>query len=308
MAMRIIFMGTPDFSVPVLQALVDAGHDIAAVYTQPPRPAGRRGLELKQSPVHDAAEALGLDVRTPTSLKSDQEQQAFAALNADVAVVVAYGLLLPEAILQGTRLGCYNGHASLLPRWRGAAPIQRAIMAGDTETGMMIMKMDVGLDTGPVALTQRVAIGQMMTAGQLHDALAAVGAPLMVEAMAKLEAGALPLVAQADEGITYAHKIDKAETRIDFEQPSGDVHNHIRGLSPFPGAWCEMQFGDKWERVKVLASSPGNATAAPGIFVGDGLEIACAGGSVVLQRVQRAGAKALDGDVFLRGAQPAAVR
>lgn len=306
--MRIIFMGTPDFSVPVLQALAAAGHDIVAVYTQPPRPAGRRGLELKQSPVHDAAEALGLDVRTPTSLKSSDEQAAFAALDADVAVVVAYGLLLPKPILEGTRLGCYNGHASLLPRWRGAAPIQRAIMAGDTETGMMIMKMDVGLDTGPVALTKRVPISKNMTAGQLHDALAAIGAPLMVQALAKLEAGDLPLTEQASDGVTYAHKIDKAETRIDWNRPATDVHNHIRGLSPFPGAWCEMQFGDKWERVKVLASALGTSQAAPAHLTGDGLEIGCATGSIRLDHVQRAGAKAMDAETFLHGIRPTAVR
>lgn len=306
--MRIIFMGTPDFSVPILQALATAGHDIVAVYSQPPRPAGRRGLELKQSPVHDAAEALGIEARTPVSLKSPEEQAAFAALEADVAVVVAYGLLLPKPILEGTRLGCYNGHASLLPRWRGAAPIQRAIMAGDAETGMMIMKMDVGLDTGPVALTERVAIAENMTAGQLHDALATVGAPLMVEAMAKLEAGDLPLTEQASDGVTYAHKIDKAETRIDWNRPAIDVHNHIRGLSPFPGAWCEMQFGDKWERVKVLASAIGTSPAAPAQLIGDGLEIGCATASVKLDHVQRAGAKAMDAETFLRGIRPTAVR
>ncbi|MGB7433536.1 MAG: methionyl-tRNA formyltransferase [Ahrensia sp.] len=306
--MRTIFMGTPDFSVPVLQALAAAGHEIVAVYTQPPRPAGRRGLELKQSPIHDAAEALGLEVRTPTSLKPIEAQTAFAALEADVAVVVAYGLLLPKPILEGTRLGCYNGHASLLPRWRGAAPIQRAIMAGDTETGMMIMKMDVGLDTGPVALTKRVPISGNMTAGELHDALAAIGAPLMVQAMAKLQAGGLPLVEQVQDGVTYAHKIDKAETRIDWNRPAADVHNHIRGLSPFPGAWCEMSFGNKWERVKVLASAPGKAEVQTGELTGDGLEIGCATGSVMLEQVQRAGAKAMDAQTFLRGVRPTAVR
>lgn len=306
--MRIIFMGTPDFSVTILQALAAAGHDIVAVYSQPPRPAGRRGLELKQSPVHDAADALGLEVRTPTSLKSADEQTAFTALNADVAVVVAYGLLLPKPILEGTRLGCYNGHASLLPRWRGAAPIQRAIMAGDTETGIMIMKMDVGLDTGPVALSWPVDIAPTMTSGQLHDALAAIGAPLMVQAMAKLETDDLPLTEQSSEGVTYAHKIDKAETRIDWNKSCESVHNHIRGLSPFPGAWCEMRFGDKWERVKVLTSSIGDASSKPAKLVGDDLAVACENGSVQLERVQRAGGKALDAKTFLRGVQPSAVR
>ena len=216
MPLRIIFMGTPDFSVPVLKALHAAGHEIVAVYSQPPRPAGRRGLELKASPVHEAAEALGIEVRTPVNFKAEEDREAFRALNADVAVVVAYGLLLPKAILEGTRLGCYNGHASLLPRWRGAAPIQRAIMAGDAETGMMVMKMDVGLDTGPVALTARVAIGETMTAGELHDALSEAGAALMVEAMAKLEADDLPLTPQPEEGVLYAAKISKEETHIDF--------------------------------------------------------------------------------------------
>ena len=220
MPLRIIFMGTPDFSVPVLKALHAAGHEIVAVYSQPPRPAGRRGLELKASPVHEAAEALGIEVRTPVNFKAEEDREAFRALNADVAVVVAYGLLLPKAILEGTRLGCYNGHASLLPRWRGAAPIQRAIMAGDAETGMMVMKMDVGLDTGPVALTARVAIGETMTAGELHDALSQAGAALMVEAMGKLEAGDLPLTPQPEEGVLYAAKISKEETHIDFSKPA----------------------------------------------------------------------------------------
>ena len=219
MALRIIFMGTPDFSVPTLRALVEAGHEIAAVYTQPPRPGGRRGLDLQKSPVHQAAELLGLPVLTPLNFKAEEDRQQFRDFNADVAVVVAYGLLLPEAILSGTRLGCYNGHASLLPRWRGAAPIQRAIMAGDTETGMMVMKMEKGLDTGPVALTAKVAIAENMTAGELHDSLMLTGARLMRQAMDKLEADDLPLVTQAEEGVLYAAKIDKGETRIDFSRP-----------------------------------------------------------------------------------------
>ncbi|MBE0693954.1 MAG: methionyl-tRNA formyltransferase, partial [Aquamicrobium sp.] len=238
MALRVIFMGTPEFSAATLRALAQAGHDIAAVYSQPPRPAGRRGLELTKSPVHLAAEALGIAVRTPRSLKGEDEQQAFRALDADVAVVVAYGLLLPKPILEGTRLGAYNGHASLLPRWRGAAPIQRAIMAGDAETGMMVMKMDEGLDTGPVALTERVAIGPDTTAGELHDALMETGAALMVRALAALEKGELVLSPQPEDGATYARKISKEETRIDWSLPAAEVHNRIRGLSPFPGAWC----------------------------------------------------------------------
>ena len=301
MALRIIFMGTPDFSVPVLKSLHAAGHEIVAVYSQPPRPAGRRGLELKTSPVHEAAEALGIEVRTPLNFKADEDREAFAALEADVAVVVAYGLLLPEAILKGTRLGCYNGHASLLPRWRGAAPIQRAIMAGDKETGMMIMKMDRGLDTGPVALTGRIAIGENMTAGELHDALSQTGAALMVEAMAKLEAGDLPLTAQVEEGVVYAAKISKDETHINFGKAAKDVHNHIRGLAPFPGAWFEAEIGGKTERIKVLSSRLSDGSGKAGtVLPGEGV-IACGEGAVQLTRLQKAGGKPLDIADFLRG-------
>ena len=267
MPLRIIFMGTPDFSVPTLEALHDAGHEIACVYSQPPRPAGRRGLELTKSPVHRRAEELGIEVRTPVSLKSAEEQARFRALNADVAVVVAYGLLLPKPILEGTRLGCYNGHASLLPRWRGAAPIHRAIMAGDAETGMMVMKMDEGLDTGPVAKTSRITIEPDMTTGELHDSLKMQGAALMAEAMAELAAGRFDLTPQPEDGVLYAKKIDKAETRIDWSKPAVEVHNHIRGLSPFPGAWCEMEIGGKAERVKVLKST--RAPQADGLAAQD---------------------------------------
>jgi methionyl-tRNA formyltransferase len=304
MALRIIFMGTPDFSVPTLTALAKTGHEIVAVYSQPPRPAGRRGLELVKSPVHQKAEALGIAVFTPVNFRDEADRDAFLALKADVAVVVAYGLLLPEAILSGTRLGCYNGHASLLPRWRGAAPIQRAIMAGDTQTGMMVMKMDKGLDTGPVALTARVAIGETMTAGELHDALMQAGGALMVDAMAKLEAGDLPLTEQAQEGVLYAAKIDKAETRIDFSRPATDVHNHIRGLSPFPGAWFELPVVGKPERVKVLASERVDEVSVKpaGTVLDDRLTIACGtGGAVRLVRLQKAGGKPLDAADFLRG-------
>ncbi|RKF08544.1 methionyl-tRNA formyltransferase [Oceaniradius stylonematis] len=300
--MRIIFMGTPDFSVPTLRALHAAGHDIVACYTQPPRPAGRRGLSLRKSPVHEAAEALGIEVRTPKTLKAADEQAAFSALGADVAVVVAYGLLLPKPILEGTRLGCFNGHASLLPRWRGAAPIQRAIMAGDTETGMMIMKMDEGLDTGPVAMTEKVAIGPDMTAGELHDALSRTGASLMVRAMAALEQGVLELVPQPDDGVTYAAKIAKDETRVDWAGDGADIHNHIRGLSPFPGAWCEMRFGGKWERVKLLASTQAPGSGKPGApIVGAPITVACGTGAVRLTRLQKAGGRPLDAEAFLRG-------
>ncbi|WP_421854418.1 methionyl-tRNA formyltransferase [Oricola sp.] len=311
--MRLIFMGTPEFSVPTLVALHDRGHEIAAVYSQPPRPAGRRGLALTPSPVHRMAEEIGIPVRTPQSLKQEAEQQAFAALAADAAVVVAYGLLLPEPILNGTRYGCYNGHASLLPRWRGAAPINRAIMAGDTETGMMVMRMDAGLDTGDVALEERVPIGPDQTAGELHDELARSCAGLMVTAMAELESGTLSLTPQSAEGVVYAAKISKDETRIDWALSAAEVHNRIRGLSPFPGAWCEMRFGEKWERVKLLrsrvASVDGNDGEPGALSADDGrIEIACGSGAVTLERLQRAGGKPLAADTFLRGAPVSGVR
>lgn len=301
MALRIIFMGTPDFSVATLEALVNAGHQIVAVYSQPPRPGGRRGLDLQKSPVHQAAERLGIEVRTPLNFKDAADVDAFRALKADVAVVVAYGLLLPESILTGTRLGCYNGHASLLPRWRGAAPIQRAIMAGDGETGMMVMKMDRGLDTGDVALTEIVPIGPNVTCGELHDQLMTAGAGLMAEAMAKLEAGALTLTPQKADGVVYAAKILKTETKIDFSRPATDVHNTIRGLAPFPGAWFEADIAGKVERIKVLGSEIGSGTGPAGTFVDDGGDIACATGSVHLTKLQKAGGKPLAIVDFLRG-------
>lgn len=303
MSMRIIFMGTPDFSVPILRALVDAGHEVVAVYSQPPRPAGRRGLELQKSPVHLAAEELNIPVHTPLNFKADEERELFRAHNADVAVVVAYGLLLPEAILTGTKLGCYNGHASLLPRWRGAAPIQRAIMAGDHQTGMMVMKMDKGLDTGPIAMTSVVNIEPNMTAGQLHDSLMHAGAELMVEAMSKLEASDLPLTNQDIDGVIYATKIDKAESRINFSQPATQVHNIIRGLSPFPGAWFELPVGSKLERVKVLECTLADANGAAGEILDDALTIGCSEGAIQLLRVQKAGGKPLDARDFLRGTE-----
>ncbi|TCU18051.1 methionyl-tRNA formyltransferase [Rhizobium sullae] len=301
MSLRIIFMGTPEFSVLTLRKLVDAGHQIVAVYTQPPRPGGRRGLDLQKSPVHQAAELLGLPVFTPVNFKEPEERERFRALNADVAVVVAYGLLLPEAILNGTRNGCYNGHASLLPRWRGAAPIQRSIMAGDEKTGMMVMKMDKGLDTGPVALTREVEIGPNMTAGELHDKLMYVGAKAIAEAMVKLEMGDLPLTPQPEEGVLYAAKIDKGETRIDFGRDAKDVHNHIRGLSPFPGAWFEIGIGGKPERVKVLGSMPAEGQGNPGVVLADDLVVACGSGAVRLTKLQKAGGKPLAAADFLRG-------
>ena len=306
MSLRIVFMGTPEFSVPTLRLLVEAGHQIVAVYTQPPRPGGRRGLDLQKSPVHQAAELFGLPVFTPVNFKDPEERDRFRALNADVGVVVAYGLLLPEAILTGTRYGCYNGHASLLPRWRGAAPIQRAIMAGDEKTGMMVMKMDKGLDTGDVALTREVEIGPNMTAGELHDRLMQVGAKAMAEAMVKLEMNDLPLTPQPAEGVLYAAKIDKAETRIDFARDAKDVHNHIRGLAPFPGAWFELEIGGKPERVKVLGSELAEGEGAAGELLTDDLVIACASGAVRLTRLQKAGGKPLAAADFLRGTPLAA--
>ncbi|MGO6847484.1 methionyl-tRNA formyltransferase [Rhizobium ruizarguesonis] len=306
MSLRIIFMGTPEFSVPTLRLLVDAGHRIVAVYTQPPRPGGRRGLDLQKSPVHQAAELLGLPVFTPVNFKDPGERERFRGLNADVGVVVAYGLLLPEAILNGTRDGCYNGHASLLPRWRGAAPIQRAIMAGDAKTGMMVMKMDKGLDTGAVALTREVEIGPDMTAGELHDRLMLVGAKAMAEAMVKLEMNDLPLTPQPEDGVLYAAKIDKAETRIDFSRDAKDVHNHIRGLAPFPGTWFELEIGGKPERVKVLASERAEGQGAAGQLLTDDLVVACGSGAVRLTRLQKAGGKPLAASDFLRGTPLAA--
>ncbi len=300
--MRIVFMGTPDFAKATLAELVGAGHDIVAVYTQPPRPAGR-GMAERPSPVHAFAEQHGLDVRHPKSLKGEDEQAAFRALEADAAVVVAYGLILPAAILGAPREGCFNLHGSELPRWRGAAPIQRAIMAGDTHTAVMVMRMEEGLDTGPVCLAERIEIGAEMTAGELHDAMAVIGAGLMVRALAALERGSLTTTPQSAEGITYAEKISKAEARIDFSRPAFEVHNKIRGLSPFPGAWFEIELGGKTERVKVLRSRLANETGAPGevIDAGERLLIGCGEGAVELVNVQRAGKRACSAAEFLRG-------
>ena len=283
MPLRIIFMGTPDFSVPTLEAIVEAGHEVVAV--------------------QKAAERLGIEVRSPTTLRDGAAQQEFAALDADLAVVVAYGLLLPPQVLRATRLGAYNGHASLLPRWRGAAPIQRAIMAGDAETGMMIMKMEEGLDTGPVGLAQRIAIGPDETAGELHDRLMHAGARLMVEALRKLEAGDLPLTPQVPEGATYARKIDKAETRIDWNLPASEVHNRVRGLSPFPGAWCEIELGGRRERLKILRTTIGKGSGPAGAVLNDRLNVGCGEGAVRLVELQRAGGKPVKADEFLRGAK-----
>jgi methionyl-tRNA formyltransferase len=297
----VVFMGTPDFSVPTLQAILAAGHNVVAVYTQPPRPAGRRGLAPTPSPVQRAAEASGLLVRSPVSLKSSEEQTAFAALNADVAVVIAYGLLLPEAILDAPRLGCINLHASLLPRWRGAAPIHRAVMAGDRETGVMTMQMEEGLDTGPVLRTARTPIGAEETTGELHDRLSAMGASLVVETLARLAEGQLAAVTQATKGVSYARKIDKAETRIDFGQPASVVHDLIRGLSPVPGAWFEVEIGGKAERIKLIKAEVTPQTGPPGRVLDDHLTIACRAGAIRPVLLQRAGRSTVSLQEFVRG-------
>ncbi|MBZ9960666.1 MULTISPECIES: methionyl-tRNA formyltransferase [unclassified Mesorhizobium] len=301
MPLRVIFMGTPEFSVPTLRAIADAGHEVAAVYTQPPRAAGRRGLELTPSPVQREAERLGIETRTPTSLKGEAEQAAFRALQADIGVVVAYGLLLPRAVLEAPRLGCINGHASLLPRWRGAAPIQRAIMAGDSETGMMVMRMEEGLDTGPVGLVEKCVIEPDMTAGDLHDRLMSVSAALIVEALARLERNSLAFTAQAVEGVTYAKKIDKSDTHVDWTRPAAEVHNNIRGLSPFPGAWCEVEIGGRVERLKLLRSTLAQGMGEPGGILDDRLTVACGAGAIRLVEVQRAGGRPAAAQEFLRG-------
>ena len=292
--MRVIFMGTPEFSVPVLDALVDAGHEIAAVYCQPPRPAGR-GKKDRPTPVHARADALGLEVRHPVSLKTPEAQDEFAALGADIAVVVAYGLILPQVILDAPTKGCLNIHASLLPRWRGAAPIHRAIMAGDVETGICIMQMEAGLDTGPVLLREATAIGDEETTALLHDRLSDMGAKLIVEALGQLPN--LLAEVQSEDGVTYASKIDKAEARIDWSRSAVEVDRQIRGLSPFPGAWSELG----GQRVKLLASRLAEGQGKAGEVLDENLTIGCGSGAVELLRLQRAGKGAQDRDIFLRG-------
>ena len=291
--MRVIFMGTPDFSVPVLDALVAAGHDVAAVYCQPPRPAGR-GKKDRPSPVQQRAEALGLAVRHPVSLRNEAAQADFAALNADVAVVVAYGLILPQAILDAPRLGCLNIHASLLPRWRGAAPIHRAIMAGDAQTGVCIMQMEAGLDTGPVLLREATPIRPEETTGSLHDRLSAMGAALVVSALSNLSD--LVPEPQPEDGVTYAAKIDKSEARIDWTQPAVQVDRQIRGLSPFPGAWCDVN----GERIKLLGSRVVAGQGVPGQVL-MGFTIACGDAAVAVTQAQRAGKKAMAAQEVLKG-------
>lgn len=292
--MRLVFMGTPEFSVPVLDALVTAGHEIACVYCQPPRPAGR-GKKERPSPVHSRALELGLPVRTPASLKAAEAQAEFAALNAEVAVVVAYGLILPQAILEAPAQGCLNIHASLLPRWRGAAPIHRAIMAGDAETGVCIMQMDAGLDTGAVLLREATEIGVEETTADLQDRLSVMGAALIVEALARL--GNLTPQPQPAEGVTYAEKIDKAEARVDWHKSAIEVDRLIRGLSPFPGAWTM----DGETRIKLLASRLAEGQGAAGTVLLDPLRIVCGAGAIELTRLQRAGKGVQDAADFLRG-------
>lgn len=304
MSLRLAFMGTPDFAVPTLAELLAQGHDIAAVYSQPPRPKGR-GLETVPGPVHQFALAHGLPVFTPLSLKGADEQAAFQALDLDAAIVVAYGLLLPKAILDAPRMGCFNLHGSLLPRWRGAAPIQRAVMAGDAETGVMVMRMDEGLDTGPVLMAERVRVGRK-TSGELTEQLARLGADLMVRALGAMERGALDPQPQAEEGVTYAKKITKDEARIDWTRSAAQIDAQIRGLSPWPGAFTEV----KGERLKLLyaepvsgldAASGGGGKGAPGTVIGEDLTIACGEGALRLRRVQRAGGKAMAAEELLKG-------
>jgi methionyl-tRNA formyltransferase len=298
--LRIIFMGTPDFAVPTLRAILDARHDIVAVYTQPPRAAGR-GMAIRKSPVQQVAEQADLKVVTPERLKSAEDQARLASFNAGVAVVVAYGLILPKAILDAPRHGALNLHASLLPRWRGAAPINRAIMAGDTETGVAVMRITEGLDAGPVCLEARVPIGANETAGELHDALATRGARLMVHALSALERGELDCRPQAEGGVTYAEKIDPKETRIDWSRRAQHVHNLIRGLSPHPGAWFKTERNGKRERIKALRSSLAKGSGAPGALLDDSLTIACGEGAVRLTEVQRADKRPMAAEDFLRG-------
>jgi methionyl-tRNA formyltransferase len=302
LALRLVFMGTPDFAVPTLLEIVGAGHEVVAVYTRAPRPAGR-GMDLQPSPVAREAERFGLPVLTLKTLRDANTADAMRAHGADAAIVVAYGLILPKAILEAFPLGCFNLHASLLPRWRGAAPIQRAIMAGDRETGVMVMKMEEGLDTGPVAMAERVPISADATAGDLHDRLARLGADLMLRALAALEKDALQLTPQGDDGVTYAKKIEKNETRIDWMKPWHQVHNHCRGLSPFPGAWFEVsEFG----RIKVLRTTKGEGAGKPGTVIDDRLTVACSKGAVRLVELQRAGRQSMRTEEFLRGTPIAA--
>ena len=300
MPLRLIFMGTPEFAVPTLLELVAHGHEIAAVYTRAAKPAGR-GMKLQLSPVEQEARRLGIPVLTPTTLKSPEALEGFRAHNADAAVVVAYGMILPKTILDTPRLGCFNLHASLLPRWRGAAPINRAIMAGDTETGVMVMRMDAGLDTGDVAMAERMAITDAMTVADVHDALARLGGDLMARTMGALERGKLQLTKQSEQGVTYATKIKKAEARIDWNKPAREVLRHIHGLSPFPGAWCEMPLEGEQVRVKILRCAMTDGSGAPGEVLDEHLAVACKEGAIRILELQRAGKQPMKAEEFLRG-------
>ena len=297
MALRLVFMGTPDFAVPTFLEIVGSGHEVAAVYTRAPQPSGR-GLERKPSPVAREAARFGIPIFTPKTLKGGEATDAMRAHNAQAAVVVAYGLLLPKPILDAFPLGCFNLHGSLLPRWRGAAPIHRAIMAGDRETGVTVMKMEEGLDTGPIAMAERLPIPPDATTGDLHDELARRGAKLMVVALAALEKGALQLTPQPASGATYANKIGNSETRIDWNKPWSEVHNHCRGLSPYPGAWCELAGVG---RVKILRTTAGAGEGPPGRVLDNRLTIACGAGAVRLVELQREGRKPMLAGEFLRG-------
>ncbi|CAH1652064.1 MULTISPECIES: methionyl-tRNA formyltransferase [unclassified Chelatococcus] len=302
MSLRIVFMGTPDFAVPVLAEIIGQGHEVVAVYTRAPAQSGR-GLAERPSPVHAMAERFGIPVFTPKTLRTDEAAETFASLEADAAVVVAYGMLLPKAILDAPELGCLNLHASLLPRWRGAAPIQRAIMAGDAETGVAVMKMEEGLDTGPVAMVERVTIGPQTTAGELHDNLSRLGADLMARALAALSRGALSFVPQPDDGVTYARKITNEEARIDWSRSASALHNQIRGLSPFPSAFFEIDLGKGRERVRALRSTPAEGQGAAGTLLDGQFTVACGEGALRLLQVQRAGKGVMNADDFLRGAR-----
>jgi methionyl-tRNA formyltransferase len=299
MPLRLIFMGTPDFAVPTLRALAEQGHEIVAVYTREAKPSGR-GMKLQPTPAEEEARRLGVPVLTPKTLKTPEAQAGFSAHHADAAVVVAYGMILPRAILDVPKLGCFNLHASLLPRWRGAAPINRAIMAGDAESGVMVMKMDAGLDTGDVAMTERIPITDAMTAADLHDALAPLGAGLTARAVGALERGELQLNPQSEVGVTYAAKIDKAEARIDWAKPARAVLRHIHGLSPFPGAWCEMPIEGE-ARVKILRCELAEGSGVPGELLDDRLTIACKEGAIRILELQRAGKQPMKAEEFLRG-------
>jgi methionyl-tRNA formyltransferase len=301
MTLRLVFMGTPDFAMPTLAEIVGRGHEVVAVYTRAPQPAGR-GLELRPSPVEREARRFGLTVLTPKTLRTEEAQESFRAHGADVAVVVAYGLILPKPILDAPRLGCFNLHASALPRWRGASPINRAIMAGDAETAAVVMKMDEGLDTGPMAMAERLAIGPDMTAVELHDLLARRGADLMVRALAAAERGTLQLTPQPAAGVTYAAKIDKRETKIDWTRPWRAVHDHCRGLSPFPGAWFEFPDAGGAARIKVLRTTKGDGSGVPGTVIDEELVVACGEGAVRILELQRAGRQPMKAAEFLRGA------